>query len=570
MRRRKFNFRFHLGMLGALTAVPFILAGAVLAILYVNSERQRTEQDLVTTAKDLSNAIDRQVTGGVSTLKTLAFSPALAQSDLASFYEQARQVAGIFPGSVVGFRRADGQQLINTALPWGAPLPRTQDPVLQASDKAALTTMQPVVSNIYTGISTGQRYVMLNLPVMLAGAPHFLNMAIPPESILRLVQQSSVVRPDWLVIVIDANRRVIARTRDHDNFVGRSASDSFVQKLAGTDGVVTSTTLDGTRVVDGYFRSPLTGWTVITAVPVATINESLRQAAIAVAATGVIGMICSIVFAILYSRYITPPIWRLRGAALALSRREKVAAFNTGITELNAVSNTLAEASASLVNDEMAKSQMMKELNHRVKNTLATVLSIARQTGAKADDFSEFFDAFSGRLVALAQSHDALSEGEWIEADIRELVRRVCTTMAEPERIRTEGPPVPLHPRAALTMGMVLHELSTNAAKYGALASTEGTIAIEWSVQPHALGGPLFAFDWTEQGGPPVTEPERKSFGTRFITDSIHHELKGSAEFDFRPEGLVFRCRFPLRPLGRGGGGAQDAQAAEPSGQAGV
>jgi two-component sensor histidine kinase len=553
MRRRKSNFRFHLGVLGALTAVPFILAGAVVAVLYVNSERQRTQQDLVSAAKDLSNAIDRQVTGGVSTLQALAFSPSLEQHDLASFYEQATRVAGIFPGSLVGFRSADGKQIINTALPWGAPLPTTQDPILRASDKTALDTMQPVVSNIYTGASTGQRYVMINLPIMFEGAPHFLNMALPPESILRLVQQSSVVRPDWLVIVIDANRRVIARTRDHDNFVGRSASESFVQKLAGTDGIVTSTTLDGTRVVDGYFRSPLTGWTVITAAPVSTINRSLRQAAIAVGTTGAIGLLCSLAFSILYSRYITPPIWRLRRDALALSRREKVTGFNTGITELNAISDTLADASTWLIKDEQAKSQMVRELNHRVKNTLASVLSIARQTALKSDDIPEFFDAFSGRIVALSQAHDALSEGQWIEADITELVRRVCTTMAEPERIRTEGPPVPLHPRAAVTMGMVLHELSTNAAKYGALANAKGTIAIEWSVQPHAEGGPQFAFDWTEQGGPPVTEPERKSFGTRFITDSIHHELKGSAEFDFRPEGLIFHCSFPLRPMGRAG-----------------
>jgi two-component sensor histidine kinase len=555
MRRRKSNFRFHLGVLGALTAVPFILAGAVLAVLYVNSERQRTQQDLVSAAKDLSNAIDRQVTGGVSTLKALAFSPSLEQHDLASFYQQATRVAGVFPGSLVGFRGADGQQIINTALPWGAPLPTTQDPILRASDKTALDTMRPVVSNIYTGVSTGQRYVMINLPIMFEGAPHFLNMALPPESILRLVQQSSVVRPDWLVIVIDANRRVIARTRDHDNFVGRSASDSFVQKLAGTDGVVTSTTLDGTRVVDGYFRSPLTGWTVITAAPVSTINRSLRQAAIAVGTTGAIGLLCSLAFSILYSRYITPPIWRLRRDALALSRREKVTGFNTGITELNAISDTLADASTWLIKDEQAKSQMVRELNHRVKNTLASVLSIARQTALKSDDFPEFFDAFSGRIVALSQAHDALSEGQWIEADITELVRRVCTTLAEPERITAEGPPVPLHPRAAVTMGMVLHELSTNAAKYGALANAKGTIAIEWSVQPHAEGGSRFAFDWTEQGGPPVTEPERKSFGTRFIADSIHHELKGRAEFDYRPEGLIFHCSFPLRPLAKSAGG---------------
>jgi two-component sensor histidine kinase len=90
----------------------------------------------------------------------------------------------------------------------------------------------------------------------------------------------------------------------------------------------------------------------------------------------------------------------------------------------------------------------------------------------------------------------------------------------------------------------------------------DGQIDVEWSVQPHAPGGPLFAFDWTEQGGPPVREPQRKSFGTRFIEDSIRHELKGTAEFDFLPEGLVFRCRFPLRPLARVAGADTKAVAA--------
>ncbi len=554
MRRRKHNFRFHLGILGALTAVPFILAGAVLAVLYVNSERAATEHDLVNTAKDLSSSIDREITGGLSTLRTLAYAQSLAQGDLAAFYQHASRVAGMFPGSLVGLRRPDGRQLLNTARAWGEPLSQTKDTVLNASDEAALRTMQPVISDLYTGASTGQRYVMLNVPVMYEGAAHFLNIAIPPETFLRLIQQSSAVSQDWLVILIDRNHRVIARTRDHENFVGRSASDGFIQKLTGTEGVVSSTTLDGAPVIDGYYKSPLSGWTVITAMPVSAVNQSVRQAAIAVGAAGALGLICSLLFAVLYSRYVTPPIWRLRDNALALSRRERVASFNTGIVELNAVSETLASASASLIRDEETKSQMIKELNHRVKNSLATVLSIARQSATKADDFTAFFETFSGRLVALSQAHDALSEGEWVEADMAELVQRVCVSVSGPGRIAAKGPPVPLYPRAALTIGMVLHELYTNAAKYGALTQPEGSVAIEWSVQPHAPGGATVTAQWAEQGGPPVTAPERKSFGTRFIEESIRHELKGTATFDFRAEGLIFRCEFPLRQQGLAAG----------------
>lgn len=552
MRRRKHNFRFHLGVLGALTAVPFILAGTAMAFLYVNAQRQATEHDLVTAAKDLSNAIDRQVSGGLVTLRTLAFAKTLEEGDLGSFYAQAERVAGTFPGALVTFRRSDGQQIVNTAFAWGSPLPKSEHPVLRAADEKAIKTMQPVVSDLYTGASTGQPYVMIELPVSFEGSPHLLGLAVPPESILRLLQQSSVVRPDWVVIVVDRHYRVVARTREHEGFVGRSASDEFIQMLTGTEGVVSSTTLDGSAVLDGYYKSPLTGWTVITAVPVVSINQSVQQAALAVGAAGALGLLCSLLLAGLYSLYITPPIWRLRNDALALSRRERVTSFNTGISELNAVSETLANASASLIRDEEAKSQMMKELNHRVKNSLATVLSIARQSAAKTDNFTEFYDAFSGRLVALSQSHDALSEGEWVEADAAELVQRVCISVAGAERIAAKGPRVPLYPRAALTLGMVLHELCTNAAKYGALARPEGTIAVEWSVLPHAPGGPTFALEWCERGGPPVEAPHKKSFGTRFIEESIRHELGGAAEFDFMTEGLIFRCRFPLRRPGPG------------------
>lgn len=561
MRRRSRSFRFHLGILGALTAIPFIVAGATLATLYVNSERGATEHDLVNVAKDLSSAIDREIAGGLSTLKTLATTQSLVQGDLEAFYSQATRVAGIFPGSVVGLRQADGQILLNTARPWGTPLPKTADPILREADQTALSAQRPVVSNLFTGATTGRHYVMLDLPIMFRGSPHLLSLAIPPESILRLVQQLSAVRQDWLVVVLDGNYSVIARTRDHDGFVGRKAREDFIQKLIGGEGIVSSTTLEGMPVLDGFFRSALTGWTIVTAVPVATINRSVRQAAFAVGVAGALGLICSLLFAIMYSRYITPPIWRLRNDALAITRGEPVQHFTTGIEELNAVSETLANASASLIRDRHAKDEMIKELNHRVKNTLATVLAIARQTQAKSDSYGQFFEAFSGRIIALSRSHDALSEGEWIDVDITRLVDRVCVSVVGADRVVAKGPPVALYPRAAVTMGMALHELCTNAAKYGALSGAGGKVAIEWSVQPHETGGPMFSLEWCESGGPPASPPSSKGFGTRFIEESIRHELSGTVEFAFRPEGLVFRCRFPL--WRRAAEAPKDAQPAE-------
>jgi two-component sensor histidine kinase len=332
--------------------------------------------------------------------------------------------------------------------------------------------------------------------------------------------------------------------------LGQHASAAFVDMLKGEQGAVQSTSLDGHRVVDGYHRSPLTGWTVIAAVPRQAFSEAATQATIAVAATGALGVVLSILLAIIYGRYRTAPIWRLRDDALALSRRQPISAFRTGITELNAVSEALAEASAILIRDETSKARLIDELNHRVKNSLATVQSIARQTLARSASLEEFQASFVGRLIALSRSHNALSEGGWIDADFAKLVRRVCIEVAGQERVEARGPTCALPPRAALTMGLVLHELCTNAAKYGSLRAPDGILRIRWRVEARPSGRE-FVLEWLEAGGPRIEQVAKRSFGTRFIEESIRHELRGQAAFDFQSSGLKFTCRFLLPADGR-------------------
>ena len=193
---------------------------------------------------------------------------------------------------------------------------------------------------------------------------------------------------------------------------------------------------------------------------------------------------------------------------------------------------------------------LIEELNHRVKNTLATAQSLATQTLRRDASPKSFATAFSGRLGALASAHTLLAHARWSGAGLHALIQEQIATYRLPERanVTIEGDDVSLEPGAALTLGLTLHELTTNAAKHGALASPAGTIEIRTQVGMEADGRRL-SLTWCERGGPPITAPPRRRFGLTLIERGLAYQLKGKVVLDFRPEGL--HCTIEL-PLGDG------------------
>ena len=187
---------------------------------------------------------------------------------------------------------------------------------------------------------------------------------------------------------------------------------------------------------------------------------------------------------------------------------------------------------------------LMDELNHRVKNTLATVQSLATQTARGTDSPEEFRRAFEGRLISLSHAHDQLTRHHWTSADLRAIVAGATAPYAGEHQISLAGDDVTVRPRVALTLGMVFHELTTNAVKYGALSSPEGRIGVTWRVIHAPSQPPLLWIEWRERGGPPVTAPVRQGFGSRFIEGSVVAELQGVARLHFDAAGL--RCTMEL------------------------
>lgn len=189
---------------------------------------------------------------------------------------------------------------------------------------------------------------------------------------------------------------------------------------------------------------------------------------------------------------------------------------------------------------ERLRQLLIDELNHRVKNLLGVVSGLAHQTMRNSPSMEQFTESFTGRLAALARSHELLTDENWERGSLGALVEALVEPYREGgDRVVVEGPEVLLAPRDFLTIGMILYELLTNAAKYGALADPEGRLRIEWRRQEGAV-----ELVWREYLSRPVAPPERKGFGSTMIAFSARHGLGSEPEWDWSGEGLAFTLRF--------------------------
>lgn len=195
---------------------------------------------------------------------------------------------------------------------------------------------------------------------------------------------------------------------------------------------------------------------------------------------------------------------------------------------------------------EEQRTLLINELNHRVKNTLATVQSMAMQTLRSTERSEDARALFESRLAALSRAHDLLTRQNWSGANLQEVVERALAPfVGDDARISIDGPATLLTTKQALSLSIVLHELATNAAKHGALSTESGKVSVVWSVTEGAHGK-FLQFTWTETGGPLVARPTRSGFGTRLIERNLASELGGTAMIEFRPEGVVTTINNPL------------------------
>lgn len=191
------------------------------------------------------------------------------------------------------------------------------------------------------------------------------------------------------------------------------------------------------------------------------------------------------------------------------------------------------------------RNSLTRELNHRVKNTLANVLSIVSLTRRRATSLDEFAEGIDNRIRALSATHDLLTQSEWGTTPVRSVisVELAPYTNERDHEVVTEGPEVELAPNDALSLGLAVHELATNAAKFGALSMPGGKVSITWELVNESLA----RIEWIESNGPKVNLPQKRGFGTDLIEKIVAHELRHPVELEFHPEGVRCTLLVPVR-----------------------
>jgi PAS domain S-box-containing protein len=225
--------------------------------------------------------------------------------------------------------------------------------------------------------------------------------------------------------------------------------------------------------------------------------------------------------------------WCFTSAAASVDANDRVLRVS-GVT-IDITARKLAEQRQLL---------LTREVDHRARNVLALVQSIVKLT--RAEDVTAFSHAVEGRITALARVHKILSLSSWEGAELGRLIEEELAPFMtnDVSRVMLSGPAIQLEPATAQTLALALHELATNAAKYGALSSLEGSLELVWSAHPEGL-----ELEWRETAGPQVKIPARQGFGTRSVITSVETQLGGQAHFDWRPEGLYCRLLVPVAEL---------------------
>jgi two-component sensor histidine kinase len=432
----------------------------------------------------------QRMTGG---LQVLALSESLRRGDFGSF---RRLAAGFISqygeDSVLLLADRSGHQLFSTLTTDTASLPSRNNHDIVERVFASKT---PQFSDLFTGSSKKRPIVTVEVPVLRDGEVVYTLSFSPPIDIFQhLVERQ---RPDeqWTVSLLDSKGVVFARVPNPTETFGKQATPSLYDAMfSAPEAALSSISLDGIALASAYTRSRLTGWTVAAGVPESSLIAPLWRN---IAITSLIG-----------------------GVLLLI-----------GLTFAVRMATTIARG-------DMLHNLLIEELNHRVKNTLALMQAIAVQTfrGASRDERTKF----EGRLGALAEAHNLLSQEKWAGSELKDVVVRVLQPflLNNPERIRMDGPTVPLSPRLAVVLSMIVHEIATNAAKYGALSNETGRVTLDWEVVADAPK-PRLRLIWAEIGGPPVTAPVQLGFGSRLIERSARDQLGGEATVDFLPRGVV-------------------------------
>ena len=528
------SLRFWLIVLIATLAVPLITLAVFTTIREHTNANRRLEHQLQMQAGALSMAIDGDLASGAVMAETLAASASLVEDNLTAFRAEMDAAVARTPGIYISLADRHGMQRLLTLMPPGS-YPPTDTPA-SAMTLPALLSGRTHFSNLYRGALTQISLVAVAAPVI---RPNGLVMGVvsvgyPQKRFDELLGRQQMPE-GWVATLFDRDHKIVARSTRAEEFVGRAASTSFIDEVKQRpSGLVHLTRLDGVPSAVVYARGETTGFMVGIGVPPDTFSMPLQNALLKLAALS----------AALTLGGLGAATWlgnRIADAIEGLLNPQNRYISTLRLREVEAIADHLAR-------QKQLRDSLVAELNHRVKNTLMTVQSLASLSlRGSSKDLAQTRRDFIDRVAALSRSHELLAKHGWKNVALGEVWKQASVPWQADHGaavIADPMAPIALNPRQVQAVIIALHELATNAVSYGALSQSAGRVRVQ-CVQ---LESGMTALRWTESGGPILPGPPAYTgLGLKFLERVVPRDLGsgGAVTVVFNTTGveavLIFR-----------------------------
>lgn len=518
--------------------VPAFLFSGFLLIRSNTVQQAGLESLFQSNTRSIVQVMEQEISGMLTTLRVLSSDPTFAERDYAEFHDRARR-ALIGRDMTLSVIDDDLSQLLNTGIEFGSPLFHLSD---RATPRRAFETRAPVISGVVFSQTALGWVFYVGLPVFPKNEdPILLALTRSAESLAPAVQ-SGRLPGDWQVAIVDSTGTVLVSS---DESMSPGAPLPFsVDNLA--DSSVREVELRDQTFQIIRERSALTDWSVVAWTPQEKIRAPvLRSIALLVLGGVSIGILAAIAAWFVGSR-VARSAKRLSHSARRLGAGEEVEPTQHSISEFAVVSTALSDAARERSEAENEIRLLMREVAHRSKNQLTVINAMVGQTAKNAVNVEEFVESLRRRISGLARSTDLLLANAARGIDFRSLIEIQLEPFmpSDAERVRMLGPAVKIDAQPAQTVGMAIHELATNAAKYGALADEDSRLEITWWRREGKL-----SLTWREYVDGLDEPPDRKGFGSVVLERMMGGTLDADITRTLHKNGIEWHFAIPLERL---------------------
>lgn len=534
------GIRRRIFLMAVVILVPLIGSSIILVAYFAQARFQSEQIAMSANTQALAAAVDSQVKRHVAIGESLQAFWTTTDRNLERLYNIAKDAMDLVPESWLIVVDADGQQLLNTKAKFGDPLPKMTPSAAQAK---AIETGRWQLSDIFLEPLTSMKVAGVYVALDSAAKDQRAILVIVNPAILGGIMQDNHLPDGWLNGVIDHDGRFVARNVDHDRLLGTQASKGWRAAAAtGKDHFFETVSIEGARVLTYTMRLPQSGWSVAVGADRAVLWAPVSRSIWGIGGIALVLTALSGIMAFLLGRKITTPILELKAATSRLAEPDLAPpeVRRTGISEVDNLLEAYRNSSIQLAERDRRQRLLLGELTHRVKNIITVIQAIAKLSANTAESLPKYVQDFEQRLVGISRTHDILVRESWTGASLRDLIQSELSLYAERSegRVDFDGPDLRMSPNMTWSLCLVLHELATNAAKYGALAGADGRLSVVWS--DYQSGGERrLKLNWQEIGGPPASAPKQTGFGFKLIKQIVERELYGSVDFQFALQGLV-------------------------------